>query len=81
MFLFIGVLAKGFTYVGQTLHASTVDNEESKFVLWGIGAALFAHLATMISVSYFDQSFLFLYLNLALIGSAWSGVMLTQKKE
>ena len=38
-------------------------------MVWALGASLFANAATMISVSYFDQSFVFLYLKLAAIGS------------
>jgi hypothetical protein len=65
LLLFIAVLAKGFAMVGQTVHAGTGPAE--RFVMWSLGAALFAHAATFVSVSYFDQSFLFLYLTLAAI--------------
>ena len=73
MLLFIAVLAKGFSFVGQTLRQRTDLTEESQFMLWALGASLFAHATTFISVSYFDQSFVFLYLTLAAIGSMWSG--------
>ncbi len=72
MLLFIAILVKGFSFVGQTLR-NTVDlPPQSRFMVWALGASLFAHAATFISVSYFDQSFVFLYLTLAVIGSAWS---------
>ena len=78
MILFIILLAKGFSYVGHTLKNEDDQNPGSQFFLWALGASLFAHAATMISVSYFDQSFIFLYLVLAAIGSLWSVTMKSQ---
>lgn len=72
MLLFIAVLAKGFSFVGKTLRQSADLPFESRFIIWALGASLFAHAATFISVSYFDQSFVFIYLTLAAIGSVWS---------
>jgi hypothetical protein len=72
MLLFIAILAKAFSFVGQTLRNGLDLPFEYQFMLWALGASLFAHAATMISVSYFDQSFVFIYLTLALIGSARS---------
>jgi len=76
MFLFIAVLATGFSFVGQTLGHGTNLPSESRFMIWGLGAALFSHAATFVSVSYFDQSFVFIYLTLAIIGSVRSGAVL-----
>lgn len=72
MILFIIILAKGFAFVGQTLRRSAGLPPKSQFMVWALGASLFAHAVTFISVSYFDQSFLFIYLTLALISSTWS---------
>jgi hypothetical protein len=72
MLLFILILAKGFSFVGQTLRHETDPSQETHFILWSLGACLFTHAVTFIAVSYFDQSFLFIYLCLAAIGSAWS---------
>ena len=33
--------------------------------MWALGASLFSHAATFLSVSYFDQPVVFLYLTLA----------------
>ena len=76
VFLFIAILVKGFTYVGQIVGQSSVFSAEYRFILWAIGCALFAHAVTCISVSYFDQSFLFLYLTLACISSVFSDVII-----
>jgi hypothetical protein len=69
MLLFIAILAKGFSYVGRTLRLIPESSPQSRFMIWALGASLFAHAATFISVSYFDQSFVFIYLTLAAIGS------------
>jgi hypothetical protein len=78
MLLFIYILIKGFSYLGQAMHKLDDEDIQSKFFIWAIGASLFANAATMLSVSYFDQSFIFLYLTLAAIGSIWSA---TQNPE
>ena len=75
MILFILILAKGFSYVGQSRQWASEKEPSFEFFFWTLGAALFAQAATMISVSYFDQSFLFLYLTLGVIGSTWSGLV------
>lgn len=71
MLLFIIVLSKGFAGVTKAQQALEFS-PQSQFVLWTVGSSLFAHAATFISVSYFDQSFVLLYLTLGSIGSAWS---------
>jgi hypothetical protein len=68
MFLFMRVLWKGFVFVGATCnppHGTPAPGHA--FMMWAMGSSLFAHAVTFISVSYFDQSVLFLYLTLAAI--------------
>jgi hypothetical protein len=69
MILFIVVLAEGFSYVGKTWRHAVGLPSAFQFMVWSLGASLFSQAATLISVSYFDQSFVFLYLTLAAIGS------------
>jgi hypothetical protein len=71
MLLFIAMLAGGFSLVGRGMRERPGTSSRQRFVTWGLGCSLFAHAATCISVSYFDQSFLFLYLTLAAIGSSY----------
>jgi hypothetical protein len=73
MILFITILVKGFSYVGKTLQKSDDLPSSTQFVVWALGAALFTHALTCISVSYLDQGIVFLYLTLAGICTAWSG--------
>ncbi len=75
MLLLIAVLAKGFSFVGQMSQQRPELTLDSRFMVWALGASLFAHAVTFMSVSYFDQSFVFLYLTLAAIGSARSGTI------
>ena len=81
MFLFIATLAVAFIFVGRLQKESNDLDGETRFMLWGFGAALFAHAVTFISVSYFDQSFLFIYLTLAAISSAHSCTVPAQATE
>jgi hypothetical protein len=69
MLLFVGILAVGFASVGKALSSNKNAPVEQQFLIWTLGSILFAHVATMVSVSYFDQSVVFLYLVLAAIGS------------
>jgi hypothetical protein len=70
MLLLIAILAKGFSFVGQALRHQANFPLKSQFMVWALGASLFSHSATFISVSYFDQSFVFLYLTLTAICAA-----------
>jgi len=74
MLLFIIILITGFSFLGKTLRNMTDTSQKMHFTVWTLGASLFGHAATFLSVSYYDQSFVFLYLTLALIGSTWSAI-------
>ena len=69
MILFIVIIWLGFRYVGDILRARPDAPKEDQFLIWSLGASLFAHASTCISVAYFDQSVIFIYLMLALIAS------------
>lgn len=72
MTLFIASMWIAFVYVGRTLRSPLSFHPQDQFFLWCLASSLFAHAATCISVSYFDQSFVFLYLNIAAVGSLYS---------
>lgn len=69
MLLFILILWTGFRNLGETLRWQTDAPVEDQFFVWALGACLLAHAATAISVAYFDQSVIFIYLALALTTS------------
>jgi hypothetical protein len=72
MLLFISLLWIGFRYVGQLLRFLSCEPVRRQFLVWSLGASLFAHAASCLAVAYFDQSILFLYLPLALITNIYA---------
>lgn len=69
MLLFIAVMGTGFVYVGRYIKQRSRSFRD-RFLAWALGACLFAQAATCVSVSYFDQSLVYLYLTFAAIGSS-----------
>lgn len=68
LLLFIGILWAAFKAVGNALEVTWEQPVEEQFLIWTLGATLFGHAASFLSVSYYDQSVVFLYLLLANIG-------------
>lgn len=62
MLLFIGVLFKAFQFLGRGMNAMRKERNPAEFMLWCAGVSLFAHCVTFLSISYFDQSYVFLFL-------------------
>lgn len=76
LFLYVMLLLTGFTIVARSVRGLQITQPDNAFFCWALGASLFAHATTTISVSYYDQSFVFLYITLASIaGSSDSGMM------
>ena len=69
MCLFVAILVAGFVSASKALKFRTNEAVQGQFLIWALGCSLFAHIMTMMSVSYFDQSIFFLYLPLAVLGS------------
>ena len=69
MLLFIAIFAVGFAQVGRVVQTEESLGRGRAFFAWALGASLFAHAATAVSVSYFDQSVAFIYLTLATIAT------------
>ena len=65
--LFIAWLAVAFRYVGRGIR--TFRGGAERWFVWALGAALFAQAVTCVSVAYFDQSVVFLYMTLGAIGA------------
>jgi hypothetical protein len=64
--LFVGILWHGFRYVGEGVWSSYQKDPQAAFFIWSVGSSLFAHAAACVSVAYFDQSVVFLYVTLAM---------------
>ena len=56
MLCFIGILIKAFQLLGRGIRALRLAGDPNEFILWCVGAALFAHCVTLVSVCYFDQT-------------------------
>ena len=69
LILFTAVIVLCFRGVGQSLEAAKDEQFAVRILLWAMGAALVAHIASFFSVRYFDQIIVFWYLLLALIST------------
>lgn len=69
--LFIAVLVRAFVYVSR-ITRNTLIPDDLRFQTWMLGAALFSHVVTFVSVSYYDQSYVFVYVTLGAIGSMYA---------
>lgn len=81
MLLLIYIIVVAFRWVGAARLAHESDDGNRGFMVWALGAGLFAHAVTSISVSYFDQSMMFFWLNLAVISSVYSVTLAEPEEE
>jgi hypothetical protein len=65
--LFIAMHGVAFSQLGKMLKRSS--SYQDSFLLWTLGAILFAHVVTFTSISYFDQTIAFLYFIIGGIGT------------
>lgn len=78
MIIFMAILVKGFSFIGQILRDRPDLPVESQFLVWALGSSLFVHAMTFVSVAYFDQSFVLIYVTLGAIGSLYSAARHTE---
>lgn len=82
MILFIAVIVLAFKAVGRTVRLSEGREPKSDVrLLWALGAALFAHAVTFISVSYFDQNFVSWLMLLAFISTLCGSSLFLRRSE
>lgn len=70
--LLVTILIVAFIWVGIVCREQFEHSTSNSFMVWCLGAGMFAHAATSVSVSYFDQSIVFFWMNVALISSMYS---------
>lgn len=81
MFLVIAILIIAFRWVGIVYRERFDAAPSDSFMIWCLGAGLFAHATTSVSVSYFDQSLVFFWMNVAIISSMYSGYLNGDQSE
>ena len=69
---FSAIIWGGFSLVGKTLRHSKNMSSEDRFTVWAMGALLFSHALTFLSVCYYDQTVVFYFFLLAAIASVYS---------
>jgi hypothetical protein len=74
MIIFIAIIVLGFKYVGQTVRMIGNEDFPNGILIWSMGAALFAHSVSFISVSYFDQIQVFWFFLMAAISISYDFV-------
>jgi len=57
MLLFIAILLKSFQLLGRAMRSMRLAGDRNELILWAVGASIFAHCFTFLSVSYYDQSY------------------------
>jgi hypothetical protein len=71
MVLFILIIVFCFRAVGRTVRRlPATDRRAEGHLVWALGATLFAHTASFMSISYFDQNVVNWYMLLAMIATA-----------
>jgi hypothetical protein len=70
LILFIAIIVSAFSGIGRALKKAQLQSRRSALLFWALGAALFAHVVTYFSVSYFDQNLVNWYLLLAMVATA-----------
>jgi hypothetical protein len=70
LLLFILIIARCFQGIGRSVRAMVeVEPRHNQLCVWAMGAALFAHVASYMSVSYFDQNVVNWFMLLAMISA------------
>jgi hypothetical protein len=67
--LMLAAIWVAFKWVGDMLDARPEMDGRDRFMIWCMGASLFSHVATSISVAYYDQSLVFFWFSIASISS------------
>ena len=81
MLLVIYLMIVAFRWVGAARMDLESEDSNRGFMVWAFGAGLFSHAATSVSVSYFDQSMMFFWINIAVISSVHSIMLEAQEEE
>src|ERR1022692_2690653 len=73
--ILILLLVRCFRYLGLAMNELRGSSSEAELFLWGMSAALFAHIVPLFSVTYWDQMHVAWWGLLAIISSSTSDVL------
>jgi hypothetical protein len=80
LLLVVFMLGIAFSWVGRLVRQGVFEVPHDRFVVWCLGAGLFAHAVTSLSTAYFDQSVVFFWLNVSTISALYSTVTLESQE-
>jgi len=69
LFLFIAIMVCAFRAIGRYVRAQDGRKPAATFCVWALGAVLFSHIMSYLSVSYFDQNVVNWYMLLAMVST------------
>jgi hypothetical protein len=69
LLLFLWLIVMCFKTVGKAMRNRSDGDGETRFLIWSMGCALVAHVASFFSVSYFDQITIYWYLLIGMIAA------------
>jgi len=69
MLIFIFIIVQSYKTIGKTIRLSNEISKKDRIIIWSLGCALFGHVVSFFSVSYFDQMVVFWYVLLAMIAA------------
>lgn len=72
MLLTILMMWRAFSWAGYLARSDAVGSVQDKFSVWCLGAGLFAHAVSSLSIAYSDQSLVFFWLNISIISTLYS---------
>jgi hypothetical protein len=81
MVLFLLLLVRTFRRIGQALELGrrTTATRRETYLLWGSGCALLVHIVNWFGITYFDQTYLLWFMQLAAVSALSQG--LQQKRR
>jgi len=81
MGLFIGCMTVAFSTIGKTLRLMHGQPKEDAFLVWTLGAILFGHAVTFLSVDYFDQTVVMYNFILASISAVYATQLIRRRSS
>lgn len=66
---FMSLIAIAFKRTYQLINLESLVDEDKRFAIWTMAVSLAAHALSLVSIAYFDQMYIFLYISLGSLTS------------